>query len=77
MANRTAAGNVNGNPPINFRREIKEIRDVQENWTRRKKLAHITNERIFAQWIPSHTGVSTNEEADLLENHCPYYSMRG
>ena len=64
--NRTATRIVNGNPSVTCRKETKEIRDAQENWTRREKLAHISNGYIFAQWIPSHMGVSANEEADSL-----------
>lgn len=64
--NRTAAGIVNGNPSITCRKETKQIRDAQENWSRREKLAHITNGHIFSEWVPSHTGVSANEEADSL-----------
>ncbi|POS87534.1 hypothetical protein EPUL_003885, partial [Erysiphe pulchra] len=46
--------------------DTEEIRDAQENWSKREKLAHITNGHIFAEWVPSHAGVSANEEAESL-----------
>lgn len=57
---------INGKQTKTCRREIEEIRVIEREWNRRERLAHMKAGKIFAQWIPSHSDIKANNEADLL-----------
>ncbi|POS81920.1 hypothetical protein EPUL_006615, partial [Erysiphe pulchra] len=64
--NRSAAGIVNGKTSLTCRKEVENIRDIQKKWNERVRLAHVSTGCILAHWVPSHSRVSQNEEADRL-----------
>ncbi|POS82776.1 hypothetical protein EPUL_005460, partial [Erysiphe pulchra] len=63
---RIAVGIVNGNYTLTSRTETKRIRDIQRDWGKRERLPHVKPGIIKAVWIPSHSGIMENEEADSL-----------
>lgn len=64
--NKTAAEIVNGKRTLTSRKEAAEISMYKRSWNSREKLPHVKAGNISGKWVPSHSGIAANEEADRL-----------